>query len=264
MAKQSLTGYDASNQRVVNVASPSSSTDATNKNYVDNLVSGLSWKLDVRAATTGNGTLASAYANGSVIDSVTLATGDRVLIKNQSTQSENGIYIVNVSGAPTRAADADTTAELNNATVSVLDGSVNTGLSYTQTTKNPTIGSSNIVWGLYAAGQTYTASTGLTAVGNDFRLASSAAGTGLSYAAGVLSVDRTKVPNVFNADVGDGSTLALPVTHNLNTKSVTYTIRRKSDDVFVDADVVATSVNVLTITFAVAPTTNQYNITVVG
>src|SRR3954447_7874218 len=118
MSRRFLNGIDATSQRIINVASPSSAADATNKSYVDNLITGLSWKLDVRAATTANGTLATAYANGQVVDGVTLATGDRILIKNQTTQTENGIYTVNASGAPTRATDADATSELNNATVS--------------------------------------------------------------------------------------------------------------------------------------------------
>ena len=54
----------------------------------------------VRVATTANGTLSSAFANGQTVDGVTLATNDRILLKNQSTGSENGIYTVNASGAP--------------------------------------------------------------------------------------------------------------------------------------------------------------------
>src|SRR5436190_10072507 len=96
---------DLVSQRIQNVASPSTGTDAANKNYVDGAVNGLDWKSSVRAATTATGTLATAFANGQVIDGVTLATGDRILIKNQSTGSENGIYTVNASGAPTRATD---------------------------------------------------------------------------------------------------------------------------------------------------------------
>lgn len=59
----------------------------------------------VRAATTANGTLATAYANGSVVDGVTLATGDRILLKDQTTGAENGVYVVKATGAPDRAAD---------------------------------------------------------------------------------------------------------------------------------------------------------------
>lgn len=65
-------------------------TQGAVKAYVDNLITGLKWKPSVRAATTANGTLASAFANGQTIDGVTLATGDRILLKNQSSGAENG------------------------------------------------------------------------------------------------------------------------------------------------------------------------------
>lgn len=72
---------------------------------------GTSYALQpVRVATTANGTLATAFANGSTVDGVVLATGDRILLKNQTTTTDNGIYTVNASGAPTRAADFTTGA----------------------------------------------------------------------------------------------------------------------------------------------------------
>jgi hypothetical protein len=113
-------------------------TQKATKTYVDGKVAGLSWKQAVRAATTSNHTLATAYANGQVIDGVTLATGDRVLIKNQTTGSENGIYVVPASGAPTRATDADSGAELVNATVYVSEGTTNADTQWT-CTNNATI-----------------------------------------------------------------------------------------------------------------------------
>jgi len=83
------------------------------------------WKAPVRVATTAAGTLASSFENGDTVDGVTLATGDRILIKDQSSASENGIYTVNASGAPTRATDADSASELESATVAVNAGTVN-------------------------------------------------------------------------------------------------------------------------------------------
>ena len=80
-------------------------------------------------------------------------------IKDQSTASANGIYVVAASGSPTRAADADTSADLNNATVYVTSGTVNGGREYTQTTANPTVGTSNIVFVQKGTGGTYTAGT---------------------------------------------------------------------------------------------------------
>src|SRR4051794_7585517 len=103
------------------------------KTYVDNTLQGLSWKQPVRVATTGNGTLSSAFANGQTVDGVTLATGDRILIKDQSTASQNGIYVVQASGAPVRASDADSSAELLNATVYVSEGTSNADTAWSQT-----------------------------------------------------------------------------------------------------------------------------------
>ena len=84
---------------------PTADAHLCTKGYVDGVAQGLDVKDSVRAATTANGTLASAFANGEAIDGVTLATDDRILIKNQSTKTENGIYIVQASGAPARADD---------------------------------------------------------------------------------------------------------------------------------------------------------------
>lgn len=123
------------------------------KAYVDSLLQGLSWKRAVRAATTANGTLATAYENGAAIDGVTLATGDRILIKDQTTVSENGIYTVNASGAPTRTTDADTGAELVNATVYVSEGSTLADTQWTQTANAPiTIGSTSLAFSQLSAG----------------------------------------------------------------------------------------------------------------
>lgn len=109
-------------------------------------VEGLKWKNSVKVATTANGTLATAYENGDTVDGVTLVTGDRILLKNQSTQSENGIYIVAASGAPSRAGDANAAAELEGAAVSVQQGTSNANTTWIQTTDGITLGSSNIVW----------------------------------------------------------------------------------------------------------------------
>jgi len=80
--------------------------------YVDNITLDLGWAhADCRAATTANINLANAIENGDVLDGVTLATNDRVLVKNQTTATENGIYIVQASGAAVRATDANASSE---------------------------------------------------------------------------------------------------------------------------------------------------------
>jgi hypothetical protein len=149
-------------------------TEKATKAYVDGKVAGLSWKQAVRAATTATGTLSTAYENGDAIDGVTLATGDRILIKNQSSASENGSYTVNASGAPTRATDADSGAELVNASVYVSEGTTNADTQWTCSTNAPiTVGSTSLAFAqLTSAGgsvptsRTLTAGTGLTGGGD--------------------------------------------------------------------------------------------------
>lgn len=154
-------------------ASPSSTTVPTTnavKTFVDNQLSGLKWKAAVRVATTTNGTLATAFANGQTVDGVTLATGDRILIKNQTTQTENGIYVVAASGAPARSSDADTGAELVQATVFVSEGTTNADTQWTCTNNSITIGVTNIVFAQVSGAGTYSAGNGLSLSSNQFSI----------------------------------------------------------------------------------------------
>ena len=147
--------------------------------YTDAKITGLSWKQEVRAATTTAGTLASSFANGSVIDGVTLATGDRILVKNQATGSENGIYVVAASGAPTRATDADSGAELVNAACFVSEG---TTLAETvwvcSNNATITVGSTSLTFVQFGAGV-----SNLSAL-SDVAITSPANGDILTYSSG--------------------------------------------------------------------------------
>lgn len=112
---------------------------------------GLKWKNAVRVATTGAGTLATSFENGDTVDGVVLATGNRILIKDQADQTTNGIYTVNASGAPTRSTDADAAAELESAAVSVQEGTSNANTTWLQITDSITLGVSNIVWSAFGS-----------------------------------------------------------------------------------------------------------------
>lgn len=261
MAIPLLTGADLNNQPIINLADPGAATDAATRGYVDAKVAGLSWKQAARAATTAAGTLATGFANGSVIDGVTLATGDRILIKDQAAASENGIYVVAASGAPTRATDADSSAELDSAAVLVEAGTVNADQAYTQTTNTPTIGSSNLVWAQFGGMNLPTAGAGLTRTGNTLDVG---AGTGISVAADAVAIDTSVTARHVAASIGNGSATSIAVTHNLGTKDVVVSIRRNSDDAAVLTDWTATDVNTVTLTFATAPTSGQYRVVIVG
>ncbi|MBL8752279.1 MAG: hypothetical protein JNK15_03175 [Planctomycetes bacterium] len=104
------------------------------------------WKQSVRVATTTNGTLATAFANGQTVDGVTLATGDRILLKAQSAAADNGIYTVNASGAPTRATDGNTGTKLVSAHVPVEQGSANADTVWVCTTNSITLGTTAQTW----------------------------------------------------------------------------------------------------------------------
>lgn len=91
--------------RVTGLAAPSVNTDAVNKAYVDGKLQGLSVRQAVKAASTANLDLANAVDNGKSLDGVTLATNDRILLKDQTTLSQNGIWVVQADGAPQRPDD---------------------------------------------------------------------------------------------------------------------------------------------------------------
>ncbi len=131
------------------------------KGYVDGKVAGLSWKQAVRAATTVAGTLSSSFENSDTIDGVTLATGDRILIKNQANGAENGIYVVAASGAPSRATDADSAAEILQASVFVEEGTANADTQWVLTTNATiTLGSTTLTFAQFGNGGTPSGSAG--------------------------------------------------------------------------------------------------------
>lgn len=170
---------------VTGLPAPSGATDAVPKSYVDSLSQGLDPKASVRAATTAAGTLASSFANGSVIDGVTLVTGDRILIKNQAAPTENGIYTVNASGAPTRATDDDVWTEVPGAFTFVEEGTLLADTGWVCTANaGGTINSTAMTWAQFSGVGAYTAGTGLTLTGTQFAIttpvATSIGGTGLS------------------------------------------------------------------------------------
>ena len=115
--------------------------------YVDNLIAGLRTRIVVEAATTANITLSSDLQNGDTIDGVTLATGDEVLVKNQSTDSQNGIYTVVSSGTASRSTEYDAIAEISGQMVIVNQGTTNDNTMWLCTTNtSATLGSDSIAF----------------------------------------------------------------------------------------------------------------------
>lgn len=259
-------GLDLQAQRITNMSDPSSPTDSATKQYVDNVAAGLQWKAPVRAATTANGTLATAYANGQVIDGVTLVTGNRILLKNQTTGQDNGIYVVG-AGAPTRATDADTGTELQpGTTVTVTEGTANADKAFMIISDAPiTIGTTVQTWGSFSAGQTYTGSNGILLTGSNFTaVADPVAGGGISVTASGIKVDTTVVARKYSANIGNGSLSSIALTHNLGTLDVEVSVQEVSTKAFILVDWVATDTNTVTFTFPTAPSSAQFRGTIIG
>ena len=230
-------------QLVTNVANPVSNTDAANKQYVDGLVNGLDWKNSVRAATTANITLSGTQT----VDGISLSVGDRVLVKNQSTATQNGLYLV-ASGAWTRTVDADGALEITpRTTVAVEEGTVAAGFKYTVTnTGTITIGSTNITWALTdQGGTTYTGGTGIDVTGS------------------VISISSL-VARKYATSIGDGTATSIAVTHSLGTTDVQVQVFEISTGASVECDVTRNSTSQVTLGFTVAPTSTSLRVVVVG
>ena len=147
IATQAASNVAITGGSVTGLGSPSGGSDATTKTYVDNLVAGLKTRIIVRAATTANIDLTADLQNGDTLDGITLATGNKVLVKNQSTASQNGIYDVVASGTATRNTDYDAIAELAGQIVVVQEGSTNADTIYLCTTDtSASLGSSDITF----------------------------------------------------------------------------------------------------------------------
>ena len=165
---------------------PSANTDIANKFYVDTVAQGLGPKAACAVATTVNITLSGLQT----IDTYTTVAGDRVLVKNQSTSSQNGIYIASAS-AWTRSTDMDVWSEVPGAYTVILNGGqANTGWVCTATTSG-TIGVTAMPWVQFSAASTYFAGTGLTLSANTFSITN----TGVT-AASVGSASKTLIATV--------------------------------------------------------------------
>jgi hypothetical protein len=150
---------------------PTSDLHAATKAYVDAATSGLNVHDSVKAATTENVNLNNQLEAGDTLDGVTLAHNDRVLVKNQNTASQNGIYIVQPNGAATRATDYDSAPEVDAGDFMFVEGgTVNGKTGWIQTNFITTVGTDAIAFAQFSGAGTYLAGTGLTLTGNSFSI----------------------------------------------------------------------------------------------
>ncbi len=179
---------------------PSNASDVTPKSYVDGLVgAGVFWKEPARVASTANVNISNP--GSSSFDGITLASGDRILLKNQSSNSENGVYDFNgPSSALTRSSDANSADELNGLAIFIKEGTDNADQGYYQSSEISSLGSSPVTFVQFTGLGQITAGNGLTksgnrldvAVGNGIQISSDAvvfrAGAGLDFAGSDVDV----------------------------------------------------------------------------
>jgi len=147
IATQDANNVSVSGGSITGLGDPSVSSEAATKNYVDQAVAGLRTRVIAEAATTANIDLTADLQNGDTLDGVTLVTGDRVLVKDQTDATANGLYLVVASGTASRDPQFDTIAELSGQMIVVNQGTANDNKIFLCTTdSDATIGVSNITY----------------------------------------------------------------------------------------------------------------------
>ena len=222
------------------VATPTDAAHIATKGYVDAARQGLDVKQSVRVATTGAINLSSDLEAGDVIDGVTLVAGDRVLVKNQGTDTENGIYVAVTSGAASRSSDANGTAdtgELKPGTFTfVEEGTTNSDKGFVVSTNGTiTVGSSAIAWTQFSGAGSFVAGDGITQSGNTINvnvvadrtaitsdavdIASTYVGQSSITTLGTITTGVWNGTDVAVADGGTGSSTAAGARTNLGIKT---------------------------------------------
>ncbi len=277
------TSVSMNSQKITNVANGTNPGDAINRSQLDAVIQGLDNKHTAEFASTAN--LSATYSNGTSgvgatltatsnaaisLDGGSPALNDLVLIKDQTSGFQNGLYVVTQVGsgaAPfvlTRSDEMDTATEFGGALVAVRQGSANGGSLYMANVSNSiTVGTTSVLFTKLNSAVTLTAGNGISIVTNTISAVADPSG-GLTVGASGIAAGSS-IPRKFGADIGDGSSTTITVTHNLNTRDVVVSVALKAstyDEVL--CDITHATVNTVTITFAVAPSSAQYRVTVIG
>lgn len=216
---------------------PSADGDVATKSYVDAARAGLDVKQSVRVASTTNLTLTGA----ATVDGVTVVTGDRVLVKDQSTGSQNGIYLANTAGAWTRSTDADTSAEVTSGMfVFVSEGTLNSDSGWVLSTNDViTLGTTALTFVQFSGAGQITAGAGLTKTGNtidvvgtsnrivvnadSIDIASTYVGQNTITTVGTITTGTWNATDIAVADGGTGASTASSARTNLASTTAGFT-----------------------------------------
>ena len=202
IATQASSNVAVTGGSISGLGSPGSASSAVPKSYVDDAVAGLRTRIIAECATTANVNLTNGLEAGDTIDGVTLVAGDRVLVKDQSDATENGLYLAVSSGAASRDPEHDTIAELSGGMVVVNQGSANDNKIFLCTTDSDgSLGSTNITYTVITPSNTGTVtSIGLTQSGSEFTIS----GTPVT-SSGNITID---VNRISATKIGGGTTVS--------------------------------------------------------
>jgi len=212
IATQNSNNVTITGGSITGMSTPSLGSDVTTKTYVDDLVAGLKTRIITRLATTANLDLATDLENGDTLDGVSLVTGNKILVKDQTNQTENGIYIVPASGAASRDPDFDTVAELAGQLVIVQEGSTNADKIYLCTTDNSgSIGSVNITFSQVQPSFTGTVTSVAVADAgsSEISVSGSPITTSGTITLGVNSISVTKITDAASKGFATAMAIAL-------------------------------------------------------
>ena len=192
-------------QKITNLAAPTADADAAKKGYVDGVAQGLDIKDSCTVATTANITIATALNNGDTIDGVTLSTGDRVLVKDQSSSSQNGIYVV--AASPARADDLASGADAAGMFTFVEKGTVNAenGFVCTSDKGSAVVGTNNLTYAQFSGAGQVIAGNGIDKSGNTLSVDLKSNG-GLVIESTEIAVDLAASSITGTLAISDGGT----------------------------------------------------------
>tara|TARA_R100001443_G_scaffold43707_1_gene56742 strand:+ start:5 stop:1783 length:1779 start_codon:yes stop_codon:yes gene_type:complete len=224
IATQASSNVAVTGGSITGIGSPSSNSDVAIKSYVDDAVAGLRTRIIAECATTANVNLTNGLEAGDTIDGVTLVAGDRVLVKDQSDATENGLYLAVSSGASSRDPEHDTIAELSGGMVVVNQGTANDNKIFLCTTDSDgSIGSTNITYVVVTPSNTGTVtSVGLTQSGTEFTIGSTPITSSGNITINVNRISATKIgggTTVSDTEYGYLANVSSDIQTQLDAKS---------------------------------------------
>ena len=226
IATQASSSVAITGGTITGLGSPSSGSDASTKTYTDNLIAGLKTRVICRVATTANVDLTADLQNSDTLDGVTLATNDKVLVKNQSTASQNGIYKVVASGTASRDTDFDTAGEMAGQMVIIQEGSTNADTIWLNTNdSNMSLGSTSVSFTKVTPSNSGTVtSAGLTQSASEFTISGSPITSSGNITIDVNRISATKIganTNISDTEYGYLNGVSSNIQTQLDAKATT-------------------------------------------